>query len=192
MTVERNTLRSFSEDKAFARLGNAVVVSEGVLLNKRELQERYEAATVAELLWKMYTRLGETFPVELRGPFAGALYDGEKDLWLIYTNHIGDNPVYYAAEGGRFFAGSQVNYVLDACRRGGVALTPDGQAGLSNAHLRAHGGRTHLRPPDPAPAGRHLPALAPGTAEVREYHTFHRHPERFAGQSPGADPAGPG
>ena len=27
MTVERNTLRSFSEDKAFARLGNAVVVS---------------------------------------------------------------------------------------------------------------------------------------------------------------------
>lgn len=78
MTVERNTLRSFSEDKAFARLGNAVVVSEGVLLNKRELQERYEAATVAELLWKMYTRLGETFPVELRGPFAGALYDGDE------------------------------------------------------------------------------------------------------------------
>lgn len=183
MTVERNTLRSFSEDKAFARLGNAVVVSEGVLLNKRELQERYEAATVAELLWKMYTRLGETFPVELRGPFAGALYDGEKDLWLIYTNHIGDNPVYYAAEGGRFFAGSQVNYVLDACRRGGVALTPDGQAAyqmLTFGHMEDE--RTYARQIRRLRGGTCL-LWRRGTAEVREYHTFHRHPERFAGQS---------
>lgn len=78
MTVERNTLRSFSEDKAFARLGNAVVVSEGVLLNKRELQERYEAATVAELLWKMYTRLGETFPVELRGRLPALCITGRR------------------------------------------------------------------------------------------------------------------
>ncbi len=114
-TVRRNTLRSFLADKAFFADAEGAVVSEGVLLNKTELFRKYGCGTVHGLLRRMYAELGESFVLKLCGSFACALYIRAEELWLVYTNAIGDATVYYALSGGNFYAGSQVNYV---CARG--------------------------------------------------------------------------
>lgn len=64
-----------------------------------------------------------------------------------------------------------------------MALTPDGQAAyqmLTFGHMEDE--RTYARQIRRLRGGTCL-LWRRGTAEVREYHTFHRHPERFVGQS---------
>ena len=103
-------------------------MAEGYLLNKLELFARYGVDTMAELMAAMYRAEGERFFAGFRGAFSGALFDKAKALWLVYTNHTGDKAVFYSLNGDHFAAGSQVNYVLDACRELGWPLTLDEQA----------------------------------------------------------------
>lgn len=182
-TARRNTLRSFLADKAFFADAEGAVVSEGVLLNKTELFRKYGCDTVHGLLRRMYAELGESFVLQLCGSFSCALYIRAEELWLVYTNPIGDATVYYALSGGSFYAGSQVNYVLDACREKGVALSPDVQAAyemLTFGYMESD--RTYAREVRRLRGGTYL-RVSRGRAEVREYHRFEKHPERFAGKT---------
>lgn len=181
-TARRNTLRSFLADKAFFADAEGAVISEGVLLNKTELFREYGCDTVHGLLRRMYAETGEGFVLKLRGSFACALYIRAEGLWLVYTNPIGDATVYYALSGGEFYAGSQVNYVLDACREKGVALSPDVQAAyemLTFGYMESDG--TYAREVRRLRGGTYL-RVSRRRAEVREYHRFEKHPERFAGK----------
>ena len=182
-TVHRNTLRSFMADKAFTADAEGAVVSEGVILNKTELFCRYGCDNVSDLLRRMYAARGESFVRELRGPFSCALYIRAEELWLIYTNPVGDETVFYALSGGNFYAGSQVNYVLDACRENGVSLSLDTRAAyemLTFGYMESD--RTYACQVRRLRGGTYL-RVSRGKAEVREYHRFEKHPERFAGKT---------
>ena len=183
MTACRNTLRAFPADKAFESNAEGIIVSEGVILNKKELFQKYDCGNVNDLLRRMYAENGEGFVSELRGPFSCAMFIRKTNLWLVYTNPVGDETVYYALSGGKFYAGSQVNYVLDACREKKIPLSLDTQAAyelltfgymestktIANEVHRLRGG-TYLRVQD-------------GSAEICEYHRFEKHPERLNGHS---------
>lgn len=182
-TVCRNTLHAFMQDKAFFSDDIGAIVSEGVLLNKMELFQKYGREDVNSLLRCMYDVRGEDFVLELSGPFSCALYIRSKELWLIYTNPIGDQTVYYALSGNRFYAGSQVNYVLDACKENGCPLTLDTQAAyemLTFGYMESD--RTYAAEVRRLRGGTYL-RVCRGQAEIREYHRFEKHPERFAGKS---------
>ena len=182
-TARRNTLCSFMGDKAFAADAEGAVVSEGVILNKTELFRQYGCDTVSDLLRRMYAAQGEGFVRELRGSFSCALYIRAEELWLVYTNPVGDETVYYALSGGDFYAGSQVNYVLDACREKGVSLSLDTRAAyemLTFGYMESD--RTYAREVRRLRGGTYL-RVSRGTPEVREYHRFEKHPERFAGKT---------
>ena len=182
-TARRNTLRSFMEDKAFFADEKGAVIGEGILLNKAELFREYGCDTVSGLLRRMYAELGESFVLKLCGSFSCVLYIRAEGLWLVYTNPIGDATVYYALSGKDFYAGSQVNYVLDACREKGVSLSPDAQAAyemLTFGYMESD--RTYAREVRRLRGGTYL-RVSRGKAEVREYHRFEKHPERFAGKS---------
>lgn len=182
-TARRNTLRSFMADKAFAADAEDAVISEGVILNKTELFRQYGGDTVSDLLRRMYAARGESFVLELRGPFSCALYIRAEELWLVYTNPVGDETVYYALSGGNFYAGSQVNYVLDACREKGVSLSLDTRAAyemLTFGYMESD--RTYAQEVRRLRGGTYL-RVSRGKPEVREYHRFEKHPERFAGKT---------
>ena len=182
-TARRNTLNKFMMDKAFSWNGNYLVVTEGYLLNKMDLFRLYNVQDVNELVIRLYKQEGETFFNRFRGSFSGAFYDKNADKWLIYTNHMGESPVFYALFDGEFYAGSQVTYLIDALRKVGHSLNLDEDGAyqlltfgfmerdntLAKEIHRLRGG-TYLR-------------IEGGKAEVREYHMFHKHPERFEGKS---------
>lgn len=114
-TVKRNTLNKFLDDKVCVETDHYILVQEGYLLNKRELFLEYGRDNVSSLMITMYELIGETFFSHFRGCFSGALYDKKQKMWIVYTNQVGDNPVFFCHDGSCFAAGSQVNYILDFC-----------------------------------------------------------------------------
>ena len=43
-----------------------------------------------------YEKKGSSFIKSFRGSFAGALFDKQKEKWLVFTNHFGDQQLFYA------------------------------------------------------------------------------------------------
>ncbi len=109
--VERHTINKFLNDKAFYEDDDFIVLTEGVILNSLALQKKYfgteksNANLMAEIAIAMYKEKGERFFADFRGSFSGLFYDKKADLWLIYTNHVGDKQVFYTqTENGIAFA----------------------------------------------------------------------------------------
>lgn len=180
-TAKRNTLNKFMLDKTLAEMSEALVVLEGYLLNKKDLFSRYEAASVEELMLNMYRAEGDTFFSEFRGEFSGALYDKSLDKWLVFTNHSGTNPVFYTLTGKGFFAGSQVNYLIDGCRAEGVGLHFDECAAyqmLTYGFMATNA--TYAKEIRRLRGGTYL-LVQKGEAAVKEYHTFRTDTKHYEG-----------
>lgn len=183
ITIKRHTLNKFMKDKAFCETSELAVVTEGVILNLRELLEEYGVVTVNELVPVMYRKEGEQFFSRFVGPFAGALYDKKLNTWLVWTNHVGDKAVFYSASSALFSAGSQVNYVIDAFQEKGISLSFDEQAAYQMLTFGfMEGDRTYAQEIKRLRGGQYI-KYANGKLEVKEYFMLHHHPERFAGKS---------
>ena len=178
-TVKRSTLNKFMDDKAFYTDEKYIIVLDGYLLNKKDLLLQYGASDVATLIRKMYEKCGNTFFEDFRGCFAGAFIDKVEDKWIVFTNQIGDNPIFYYEKDGIFAAGSEVKYVLEMCRARDLKLTFNEDAAyqmLTYAFMaaddtyakeikRLHGGDYLLR--------------ENGVLSVKQYHRFHSDTTRF-------------
>lgn len=177
--VKRSTLNKFMKDKAFYTDNKYMIVLEGYLLNKRELLIKYDVSDVTMLIIQMYEKKGNSFFEEFRGCFSGAIIDRKQDKWIIYTNQVGDNPVFYYDKDGIFAAGSEVKYVLEMCHTMNLKLSFNEEAAyqmLTYAFMasddtyakeikRLHGGDYLLR--------------EKGVLSVKQYHRFHSNTESF-------------
>lgn len=99
-----NTLNKYMQDKLFCQNEHYILILEGVVLNKKELCDKYKG-TLEETVIKMYEQIGVTFMKELRGSFSGAVYDKEKEQWLLYVDPISTKPLYYYMDDRGFFHG---------------------------------------------------------------------------------------
>lgn len=182
-TIKRNTLNKFMDDKAFKETENAIIVLDGYLLNKALLFQKYDAKTVVSLIWNMYEEVGECFFNEFRGSFAGALYDKARDKWLIYTNHTGDNPIFYTSNGAKVVAGSQVNYVIESCRKSNIELTFNENAAYQ---MMTYGfmvdDSTYANEIKRLRGGMYL-CVENDRVEIKEYHVFKKGDSRFKGKT---------
>lgn len=178
-TVKRSTLNKFMDDKAFFSDEKYIIVLDGYLLNKNNLLLQYRAPNIATLIRKMYEKCGNTFFENFRGCFAGALIDKVEDKWIVFTNQIGDNPIFYYEKDGVFAAGSEVKYVLEMCHVLNLKLTFNEDAAYqmltygfmaaddtyAKEIKRLHGGDYLLR--------------EKGALSVKQYHRFHSNMQRF-------------
>lgn len=119
----RNTLNRFLGDKCFIEDDEYIAIAEGVVFNKRELFNAYSCHDMGSLIRLMYEDLGEVFFDKFRGPFSGALYDKRLSVWVVYTSHYGDNPVFYYYDNGSYVFASQVNYILEALSKAAISIS---------------------------------------------------------------------
>lgn len=130
-SVERYTINKFLNDKAFYEDDNYIVLTEGVILNSLSLQKKYlgteesSAEKMALTVIKMYQEKDEKFFEDFRGSFSGAFYDKKNDLWLIYTNHIGDKQLFYTKTPHGYAFASEVTWLTDYLRNNGFEYTLD-------------------------------------------------------------------
>lgn len=181
--IQRNTLNKFLLDKAFEETDELIVIVEGYLLNKTALFDKYNSSTVTELVAIILKKNGEDFFSEFRGCFSGAVYVKREEKWIVFTNQIGDNPIFYMYRKNLFAAGSQVNYILDFCKEHHIELSFNESCAYqmltygyvatdetyANEIRRLHGGDYLV--------------FSNGNLEIKTYHRFKKHKERFEGKN---------
>ncbi len=106
----------FSED------GSVVLAVNGEIYNHREIRERYSQSYTfktqsdCEVLLPLYKDMGIHFLEELNGIFAFALYDAEKDVYVIARDHMGIIPLYQGWDShGRYYVASEMKSLEGIC-----------------------------------------------------------------------------
>lgn len=120
--------------------GKLVLAVNGEIYNHQrfrdELKGEYEFLTGSdcEVILPLYRKYGPAFVEKLNGIYAFALYDIEKDCFLIARDHIGIIPLYYGFDNhGRLYVASELKALEGYCSvikcfpPGQFIYSPDGQ-----------------------------------------------------------------
>lgn len=99
--------------------GSVRVVFNGEIYNFRQLRRELEAKghqfatdTDTEVIVHLYEELGEDCVERLRGMFAFAVWDGQRDRLFLARDRLGQKPLFYWEEGDRFLFASEVKGIL--------------------------------------------------------------------------------
>lgn len=107
----------YSKDKKL------VLTINGEIYNHQEIRKRYDkyeflTHSDCEVILPLYRDKGPAFLEELNGIFAFALYDVEKDCYLIARDHIGIIPLYIGWDKfGNFYVASELKALEGVCNK---------------------------------------------------------------------------
>ena len=108
----------------YSKDGNLILAVNGEIYNHQDIRERYEDSyeflthSDCEVILPLYRDKGPEFIEELNGIFAFALYDREKDTYLIARDHIGIIPLYIGWDlYGNFYVASELKALEGVCNR---------------------------------------------------------------------------
>lgn len=105
----------------FSRDGNIVLAVNGEIYNHKELRTEFPdydflTASDCEVILALYQRHGKDFLDKLNGIFAFALYDIEKNIFLIARDHMGICPLYHGFDkNGNYFVASELKALEGIC-----------------------------------------------------------------------------
>ena len=115
----------YSED------GKLILAANGEIYNHRELRKKYgedykfQTESDCEIILALYRKLGLDFIDEMNGIFAFALYDAERDEYLVARDHIGIIPLYIGwDQNGTFYVASELKALEGVCTK--IELFPPG------------------------------------------------------------------
>ena len=104
--------------------GNLILSVNGEIYNHQEIRKKYEGTwqfrtnSDCEVILPLYHDKGPAFLEEMNGIFAFALYDKEKDCYLIARDHIGIIPLYIGwDQHGNFYVASELKALEGVCNR---------------------------------------------------------------------------
>ena len=108
----------------YSKDGKLVLAVNGEIYNHMEIRERlggsYEFLTHSdcEVILALYREKGPDFIEDLNGIFAFALYDSEKDVYLIARDHIGIIPLYQGWDkSGNYYVASELKALEGYCSK---------------------------------------------------------------------------
>lgn len=113
LIVQRRTVKKFLNDKIFIENDSIICVLDGVIFNNKFLYQQYSVDSMSDLVAQLYQIYGETFFKYFRGSFCGLLYEKKEDRLVIFTDHIGDKPVFYSIINNRLYFGTEIKYVTE-------------------------------------------------------------------------------
>ncbi len=108
----------------YSKDGNLVLAVNGEIYNhqkiRKELADKYEFQTESdcEVILALYQEKGVDFIEELNGIFAFALYDKQKDCFLIARDHMGVIPLYQGWDkNGYYYVASELKALEGVCNK---------------------------------------------------------------------------
>jgi len=106
----------------FSKDGKLVLAVNGEIYNHQEIRDRFEGKyefltkSDCEVILALYREKGPNFLEDLNGIFAFALYDIEKNVFLIGRDHIGIIPLYQGWDAqGTYYVGSELKALEGVC-----------------------------------------------------------------------------
>lgn len=103
---ENHMIDKFGGDKLFFDVDKYIIILDGVILNKKKWEGKYNSLDWSEIVVKLYELRGDEFFSLFRGSFSGALYDKLKDKWIIFGDQFGSKFLYYTKKGNFFCCSS--------------------------------------------------------------------------------------
>ena len=104
--------------------GKVILAVNGEIYNHRQLRERFngkyqfKTKSDCEVILALYQEFGENFLDELNGIFGFALYDEEKNYYLIARDHIGIIPLYIGWDKkGQLYVASELKALEGTCHK---------------------------------------------------------------------------
>ena len=102
--------------------GRQILAVNGEIYNHREIREKFRGkytfstGSDCEVILALYREKGISFIEDLNGIFAFALYDTEKDDFLIARDHMGVIPLYIGKDSsGRIYCASELKALEGIC-----------------------------------------------------------------------------
>ncbi|MGK2960248.1 MAG: asparagine synthase B [Candidatus Malihini olakiniferum] len=100
-----------------------ILAVNGEIYNHKSLRQKYsdryafQTGSDCEVILALYQEKGPEFLDDLRGMFAFALYDSEKDAYLIGRDHLGIIQLYMGHDKfGNFYVASEMKALVPVCR----------------------------------------------------------------------------
>lgn len=125
----------------YSKDGKLVLAVNGEIYNHQEIRKQFEGKyefltkSDCEVILALYREKGAGFLEDLNGIFAFALYDIEKDIYLIGRDHIGIIPLYQGWDkNGTYYVASELKALEGFCTKieeffpGQYYFSPDGKA----------------------------------------------------------------
>ena len=81
---------------------------------QKSLLIEFHSSVDTEVIPHLYEIHGPEFVNHLNGQFAIALYDKTKDIFFLYRDHFGIQPLYYTIQSNRLIFGSEIKAILQA------------------------------------------------------------------------------
>ena len=115
----------FSEDKRY------VLAANGEIYNHKEIRSKFEDSYTfltqsdCEVIISLYQEKGDAFLDDLNGIFGFAIYDTEKDEYLVARDHMGIIPLYMGWDKqGSFYVASELKALEGYCNK--IEVFPPG------------------------------------------------------------------
>jgi asparagine synthase (glutamine-hydrolysing) len=103
-----------NEDKSLWTVFNGEIYNFQEL--RRDLMERghtfYTDHSDTEVIVHLYEEYGDSFPVQMNGMFAIALWDSQNDKLLLIRDRMGVKPLFYTFSNGHLIFGSEIKAIL--------------------------------------------------------------------------------
>ena len=120
--IKRNVLKKFLNDKMFVENDSFIVIIDGIVLNKKNLMEKYNCSSLLELV-ETLSKKDKAFFKEFEGSFSGAIYYKDIDEWYIFTSPLGEKAIFYYKENNKYLIGSQLNYITDTLNANKIKIS---------------------------------------------------------------------
>ena len=106
----------------FSPDGKQILAVNGEIYNHQDIRRRlkgkysFMTGSDCEVILALYRERGDAFPDELDGIFAFALYDAERDDYLVARDPMGVIPLYYGRDSeGRLYVASELKALEGQC-----------------------------------------------------------------------------
>lgn len=119
ITVKRNVLNAFINDKIFFENDKYILVTDGVIFDTEQLLRDTNTSSIKDALLSIAEN-EDNFFEKINGHCSGALYYKKENKWVVFTNPLGDRAVFYYYNNNEYIIGSQLNYISEYMRLVGI------------------------------------------------------------------------
>ena len=174
-TAYRVIRNQFLKDKLFLQDEDRLLISESVIMNLCELKEQYNSSSLEELV-SLLLKETPLFFTRFIGMFSGVFYDKKSKRMLVFTDQLGNNPVFYYYQNGQLILGSELIWVTETMKANGIPREVDENAVRQFLTLGCF--------PDGDVYVKHVHRIYPGeyleiteeSFDVKQYHRFSEEP----------------
>ncbi len=170
--AETRWVNKFLNDKTFYESQRLFVLTDGVIFNLHKLLRHFNCDNLGMLCEEMYEADGENFFRHFRGSFSGLLWDKTHRKLIVFTDQIGDKPVFFARYNDSLIFGSEIFYVIDYFRNNKILYSLNESAAwqmISFGFLLED--NTFVKEISKLCAGQYL-VWNNNKAEIKDYHFF--------------------